>query len=77
MLLSDLNPGQKARILGVSEGSSAALRLLDIGFTPGTLVQVKACASGGNPMLIEIRKNAVILRKQEAACILISRVSNQ
>lgn len=73
MQLSHLKSGQKARVLGVSGSSSTALRLLDMGFTPGTLIYVKACAPGGDPMLIEIRQSAVILRRQEAACILVAK----
>jgi len=75
MMLSELKPGQKGRILGVAESGKEVIRLLDMGFTPGTIVHVAACAPTGDPMLIEIRHAAVILRRKEAACLLVAGVN--
>lgn len=72
MTLNELKPGNKGRILGITESGAAALRLLDIGFTPGTVVYLRACAPCGDPLLIEIRRAAVILRREEAACVVIA-----
>ena len=73
MVLSDLKAGQSAYILGLTDAGALAKRLLDMGFTPGTHFTVRTCAPGGDPMLIELRFSAVILRKEEAACVLVAQ----
>ena len=75
MTLSDLKPGFTGRILGVNERSDSALRLLELGFTPGTLVTLRACAPSGDPMLVELRQTSMILRRAEAACVIVAQAA--
>lgn len=73
MTLSDLKTGYAGRILGLNEGSLLAMRLLDMGFTPGTVVTLRACAPSGDPLLVEVRHAAMILRRAEAALIIVAQ----
>ena len=77
MTLNDLKPGFTGRILGVNEHSDSALRLLDLGFTPGTLVTLRALAPSGDPMLVELRYTSMILRRAEAACVIVAQSAHE
>ena len=77
MVLSDLKVGQTGCILGVTDAGTLGKRLLDMGFTPGALVNVLTRAPGGETMLVELRHTAVILRREEASCVLITRANVQ
>lgn len=49
-------------------------RLLEMGLTPKTHVQVKRKAPLGDPIIIEVRKYRLILRKKQASCIVVKEV---
>jgi Fe2+ transport system protein FeoA len=69
MDLSKLKAGQSG-IIGTVEGEFALrLRLLDMGLTPGTRVEVRKIAPLGDPMELRLRGYALTLRLEDAARI--------
>ncbi len=66
MNLQDLKRGQKAIVSGVSGQGPLTLRLMEMGFTPGTVVELADVARGGNPLLIRLRGYTLTLTRREA-----------
>jgi ferrous iron transport protein A len=67
MMLKDLLTGQRAKVLGFNEGSSAYRRkLLSMGLTPGAELSVTRVAPMGDPIEIRVRGFSLSLRKAEA-----------
>ena len=64
--LADLAPGSAARVAEVDPKSPIGRRLLDLGFVPGTAVQVVRRAPLGDPVEYELRGYRVCLRRSEA-----------
>lgn len=72
--LSQLNPGDYARIRGYRQGNKHyRQRLLAMGLTPNTLFQIVRCAPLGDPIQIRVRNFSLSLRKDEASILLIER----
>ena len=70
--LADLAPGERARVARVSGDDGLHLRLLEMGFVPGTLVQVIKRAPFGDPLELRLRGGHTSLRRAEAARIEVS-----
>jgi len=66
MTLSELKKGQSAQITGIDLLSPCTLRLIDLGFVPGTQVDMLAKAPLGDPLLVQVRRHTFMLRKAEA-----------
>lgn len=66
MSLARLPVGTAAVIESVADGSPISLRLLDLGFVPGTTVRVLRRAPLGDPTLYELRGAQLCLRRSEA-----------
>jgi ferrous iron transport protein A len=64
--LSDLVPGQEARVVAVDVATPAGRRLLDLGFLPNTPLRVLRSAPLGDPVVYEIRGYRVCLRRADA-----------
>jgi len=71
--LSDLKLGEKAIIDSFTD-SVMALKLLEMGCTPGELVQLDRIAPMGDPIAITVSGYLLSLRKEEASTILVSPV---
>ena len=68
MLLKDLKPGAKGRIVGYSKEATAyRRRLLMLGATPGVAFEVVRVAPLGDPVEIRVRGSFISVRKDEAA----------
>jgi ferrous iron transport protein A len=70
--LSELHQDVPATILQIKEGCQKefALRLLSLGFTPGTPIKVIFCAPiTANPLAVEVRGAVLAIRREEAAWI--------
>ncbi len=65
MTLSCLNPGQKGRVLKVRRGGAVHKRIVDMGVTPGTVIEVRRVAPLGDPIEIKLRGYNLSLRKDE------------
>ena len=72
--LSGLRPGGRARVLGLSPACRGAerRRLLDLGFVPGTVVEVDMVSPAGDPTAYQVRGSVVALRREQANLIRIS-----
>ncbi len=73
--LSDLRPGQRAVVAENRCEPELALRLEDLGLTPGSEVCCLHRAPAGTPAAYEIRGAAIALRRQDAAGILVREAS--
>lgn len=69
--LHELTPGRGGWIVRVGDGSTAGLRMADLGVTPGTWVEVKRVAPAGDPIEISVRGYRLLMRKSEASHILV------
>jgi ferrous iron transport protein A len=71
-LLSQLAPGQCAEVKSVDDSSPIGLRLLALGFRPGTRLRVIRRAPLGDPTLYELRGSRFCLRRAEAERIAVT-----
>lgn len=73
--LSDLKPGETARVLTLSPEIRGLLRrrLLDLGFTPGARVTpvLRSSFGRGDPTAYRIRGTVIALRKEQAAQVIV------
>lgn len=66
--LSKLKPGMRARIAAV-KGSDLRPRLLEMGLTEGSEVEVLFRAPFGDPIAVHINGYTLSMRLNEAACV--------
>lgn len=71
--LDTLAIGGGAEVVGVSGPGSMAVRLLEMGFVPGTRVEVVKVAPLGDPLELRIRGYHLSLRRAEAALVRVIR----
>ena len=64
--LSELKPGERGRITAMGDGGDATHRLLDLGLTRGTTVEVVRAAPLGDPIEVKLRGFMLTLRRAEA-----------
>jgi Fe2+ transport system protein FeoA len=75
--LSDLEPGQEASIVMVKAQGSVRRRLLEMGFVRGAHLKVEKLAPMGDPMELVIKGYHLSLRREEGACIMVTRIDSQ
>lgn len=73
--LSQLKHGETATISSFTD-SIMSLKLLEMGCTPGSTVQLDRVAPLGDPIAISISGYLLSLRKAEAATVLISSIAS-
>lgn len=64
--LDALAPGRHALIDSVSARDETRRRLLELGFTPGTLVDCLMRAPSGDPTAYRVRSAVIALRREDA-----------
>ena len=67
--LAETPLGSHAVVADVIGSHPAALRLLEMGLTPGTQVRVVGAAPLGDPLELEVRGYRLSVRRSEAASI--------
>ncbi len=67
MTLCDLKPGESGVLTGCATQTARTLRLMEMGFTPGTEVSLVGTGPGGDPMLLRLRGYTFTLACREAA----------
>ena len=69
--LSGLQPGGRTRVVGLSPAcrGQERRRLLDLGFVPGTTVEVEMVSPAGDPTAYRVRGAVVALRREQANLI--------
>ena len=71
--LSDLKPGDRARVTGYSAQTHYAAQLMRLGLIPGTDITVQRTAPLGDPMEIRVRGFSLVLRPAEAQSLVLER----
>ncbi len=64
--LKDLKPGQKCKVLKVRGRSEANRRVLEMGVTPGSVIELERVAPFGDPIDVKVKGYHLSLRKEEA-----------
>ncbi|WP_019646351.1 FeoA family protein [Novispirillum itersonii] len=76
LTLSQLRPGQSARVIGLDGGAPAyRQRLLAFGLTPGTSFTLTRVAPLGDPLEVRLRGYTLTLRRDEAAILRIEALA--
>jgi len=72
--LRDLSVGDRGQVTGYEEGGrSYRKKLLSMGLTPGTELEVVRVAPMGDPAEIRVRGTLVILRRDEAEALQVEK----
>ena len=66
-VLADLKPGAQATVVNVDGSDEVAVRLLEMGMTPGVEIRLIGVAPLGDPIELELRGYRLSVRKAEAA----------
>jgi Fe2+ transport system protein FeoA len=72
--LSALQPGQRGKVLAIDVPGANKGRIMEMGFTIGTVIEVVRFAPLGDPMEIKVRGAHVSLRKADAAGVSVQRI---
>lgn len=72
--LSSLVPGEKGRIFTIELPGAARGRVMEMGMTIGTTIEVVKVAPLGDPVEYKVRGGHISLRKNEAAQITVVRI---
>ncbi len=75
MDLSQAKAGETVRIVEVRGHGPLRRRLLDMGLTPGTTVQIIKFAPFGDPVVIRLRGYELSIRKHDASRIASERIT--
>ena len=73
--LDKLQPGEKGTIDRILTGNHVRQRLLEMGLTNGTLIDVLRLAPFGDPIAIGVRGYRLSLRREEASAILVRQLA--
>ncbi|MEQ1852906.1 MAG: FeoA family protein [Chthoniobacteraceae bacterium] len=71
--LSSLQPGQRGRVLAIDVADSKRGRIMEMGITVGTGIEVIRFAPLGDPMEVKVRGAHISLRKADAAGVRVRR----
>ncbi|MBW1645764.1 MAG: metal-dependent transcriptional regulator [Deltaproteobacteria bacterium] len=66
MTLRDLNPGDKGKVVRIKTRGETGKRMVEMGITPGALVEVERVAPLGDPIDIKVKGYHLSLRKEDA-----------
>lgn len=72
--LSSLAPGQKGKIAAIELHGAERGRVMEMGMTIGTTIEVVKVAPLGDPVEYKVRGGHISLRKNEAAQIKVQRL---
>ena len=69
--LKDIGKGTKVKVIKLQGEGALKRRIMDMGITKGTTVEVKRIAPLGDPIEISVRGYSLSIRKSEAEHILV------
>lgn len=69
--LTDLAPGESGKVLRIGGSPEVKHRLLEMGLTRGTRVNLVRVAPWGDPVELQLRGYRLSIRKSEAASVTI------
>ncbi|MGI9952275.1 FeoA family protein [Moorellaceae bacterium AZ2] len=67
--LGDLPPGTYGRVVEILAEGFWRRRFMDLGFTPGTVVEVVRTSPTGDPVAYRLRGTTIALRREVAGLI--------
>lgn len=70
--LDEIAIGTSIRVADVAGSDPTAVRLLEMGLTPGVIVKVVAAAPLGDPLELELRGYRLSIRRHDAARIAVA-----
>lgn len=73
MTLGELQPGERAVVETITGIDEVALRLLEMGLTPGVEVTLVGAAPWGDPLELELRGYRLSVRQAEARRVEVRR----
>lgn len=71
--LAHLEVGESAAVAEVQGDGGVKVRILEMGFVPGTPVRLVKRAPLGDPLQFELRGYHISLRRAEAARVMVTR----
>ncbi|MDY7030999.1 MAG: ferrous iron transport protein A [Thermodesulfobacteriota bacterium] len=72
--LSELEIGEKGKVIKVNGKGEINRRIRDMGIVPGTLLEVETKATLGDPIEIKVKGYHLTLRRKEASDIDIEKI---
>lgn len=69
---SQLKYGEKVQINDIDGNHPSSRRIIEIGFTPGQVIELVNKSIFNDPLAFSIRGTVIAIRKNEADCIKIS-----
>ncbi len=70
--ISQLKPGQRARVARIGGTGAIRQRLLDMGLLPRVAILVQRVAPAGDPIWIKLENFQLSLRRSEAATVFVA-----
>lgn len=67
--MNELSLGESAKIGEVASNHSLSLRILEMGFVPGTIVKLIKYAPFADPLVFQVRGAHISLRAEEAKLV--------
>jgi DtxR family Mn-dependent transcriptional regulator len=74
--LRDLKTGQKGRVTRVSARGETNRRIIEMGITPGAIVEIERIAPLGDPINVKVKGYHLSLRKEDAGRIEVEVLQN-
>lgn len=74
MKMSELKPGDIARVITVEGMGETQLRLMDLGLHPGAQLKVLRKAPLGDPIEIKLKSSLIALRIKEAENVSVEKI---
>lgn len=75
--LNQIKPGCSCKVVNIGGNHILKNRLLCMGVTPGTVIEVVKVAPLGDPMELKIRNYTLSIRKKEASDIYVEGAADQ
>ncbi len=77
MTLADLAPAERAILESIGGDRPFRRRLMELGFVPGTAVELRKVAPLGDPLEFAVRGCKVSIRRREAAAVAVERTERR
>ena len=74
MTIADLKLNQSGKIISINGKGFLRHRLMEMGFTPQTIVTLTKVAPFGDPLELTIRNYEISIRKEDASLIEIAEI---
>lgn len=75
--LKNLETGQRAKVLKIISKGETKKRIIEMGVTPGVIIEVERVAPLGDPIEVKVRGYHLSLRKIEAEGINVEPIANK